>query len=49
MSFHNREVKFPIKPQVTLNKINIEYATEVKFLGIYITETEIYNNKFNVM
>jgi len=39
MSFHNRQVKFPIKPQVTLNKINLEYTTEVKFLGIYITET----------
>ena len=31
MSFHNRQVKFPIKPQVTLNKINLEYTTEVKF------------------
>ena len=39
MSFHNRQVKFLIKPQVTLNKINLKYRTEVKFLGIYITET----------
>jgi len=49
MSFHNRQVKFPIKPQVTLNKINLEYTTEVKFLGIYITETLKWDTHIQIL
>jgi hypothetical protein len=44
MSFHNRQSKFPIKPQVSLNKVNLEYTAETKFLGIYITETLKWNS-----
>jgi len=43
MSFHNRQSKLLVKPQVIFNKFNPEYITETKFLGIYITET--LNNK----
>ena len=39
MSFHKRQSKFPIKPQVSFNKLNLEYTAETKFLNIYITET----------
>jgi hypothetical protein len=39
MSFHNRQWKFPIKPQVSFNKLNLEYTGETKFLNIYIMET----------
>jgi len=39
MPFHNRQSKFPVKPQVSFNKLNLEYIDESKFLGIYITET----------
>jgi hypothetical protein len=38
MSFHNRQSKFPIKPQVSFNKLNMEHTAETKFLGIHITE-----------
>ena len=43
MSFHNRQSKLLVKPQVIFNKLNLEYITEMKFLGIYIMET--LNNK----
>ena len=49
MSFHNRQVKFLIKPQVTLNKINLEYTTEVTFLGIYITETLKWDTHIQIL
>jgi len=39
MSFHNRQSKFLIKPQVSFNKLNLEYTAETKFLGIHITGT----------
>ena len=39
MSFHSRQSKFPIKPQVSFNKLNLEYTAEMKFLGTHITET----------
>jgi len=43
MSFHNRQVKVPIKPKVTLNGSSLEYVADLKFLGIYITETLNWN------
>jgi len=39
MSFHNRLTNFPVKLQVSFNKLNLEYMAESKYLGIYITET----------
>jgi len=39
MSFHDRQSKFLIKPQVSFNKLNPEYTAKTKFLGIHITET----------
>ena len=43
MSFHNRQEKVPIKPKVTLNGSSLEYVADLKFLGIYITETLNWN------
>jgi hypothetical protein len=43
MSFHNRQVKVPKKPQVTLNGSPLEYVPDLKFLGIHITETLNWN------
>jgi hypothetical protein len=45
MSFHNRQSKFLIKPQVSFNKLNLEYTAETKFLGIHITETLKWNSR----
>jgi hypothetical protein len=39
MSFHNKQTEGPAKPKVTINNMNLNYTTETKFLGIYITET----------
>ena len=36
MSFHNRQSQFPVKPQVSFDKLNLEYTVEAKFLDIYI-------------
>ena len=44
-SFHNRQSKLLVKPQVSFNKLNLEYITETKFLGIYITETLKWNSR----
>jgi len=44
MSLHNRQSKFPVKPQVSCNKLNLEYTAETKFIGIYITETLKWNS-----
>jgi len=44
MSFHNRQSKFPIKPQVSFNKLNLEYTAETKFLGIHVMETLNWNS-----
>jgi hypothetical protein len=44
MSLHNRQIKFPVKPQVTFNRMNLVYTAEMKFLGIYITETLKWNS-----
>ena len=34
--FHNRQSKFPVKPEVSFNKLNLAYTAEKKFLGIYV-------------
>jgi hypothetical protein len=39
MSFHSRKTNFLVKPQVTFNKMNLDYTAETNFLGIHITET----------
>jgi len=42
-SFHNRQSKLLVTPQVSFNKLNLEYVTEIKFLGIYIIEKLKWN------
>jgi len=49
MSFHNRQEKSSIKPQVSLNKSTLEYTAELKFLGIHITETLKWNSHIWVL
>ena len=49
MSFHNRQVKVPIKPKVTLNGSSLEYVADLKFLGIYITETLNWNTHVQLL
>jgi len=44
MSFHNKQSNFPVKLQVSFNKLNLEYIAETKFLGVYITETLKWNS-----
>jgi len=44
-SFHNRQSKLLVTPQVSFNKLNLEYITEMKFLGIYIIETLKWNSR----
>jgi len=39
ISFHNRQSKLLVKPQVSFNKFNLEYITEKKFLCICIMDT----------
>jgi len=43
-SFHNRQSKLKIKPQVTFTKLNLEHRAEMKFLGIHITGTLKWNS-----
>jgi hypothetical protein len=47
MSFHNRQSNFPVKPQVSFNKLNLEYTAETKFISIYITETLKWNSFYS--
>ena len=35
---------FWLKPQVTFNKMNLDYIAETKFLGIHIMETLKWNS-----
>jgi hypothetical protein len=44
LSFRNKQSKIPVKPKITLNKINLVYTSKTKFLGIYITETLRWNS-----
>jgi hypothetical protein len=39
MSFHNKCTENLVQPKVIINDMNLNYATETKFLGIYVTET----------
>jgi hypothetical protein len=39
MSFHSTQTNFLVNPQVTFNKMNLDYTAEMKFLGIHIVET----------
>jgi hypothetical protein len=48
MSFHNRQEKSSIKTQVSFNRSTLEYTAELKFLGIYITETLKWNSHIQV-
>jgi len=43
-SFHNRQSKFPVKPQVSFNKLSLECTAETTFLGIHVTETLKWNS-----
>jgi hypothetical protein len=45
MSFHNRQSKFLEKPQVSFNKIKLNYTAEMKFLSLYISETLKWNSR----
>lgn len=38
VSFHTTQNRNPLKPQITFNNTDICYKSELKFLGIYITE-----------
>jgi hypothetical protein len=44
MLFHSRHTNFLVKPQVTFNKMNLDYTAETKFLCIHITETLKWNS-----
>jgi hypothetical protein len=44
MSFYNRQRSFLVKPQVTFNKMNLDYTPETKFLGVHITQTLKWNS-----
>jgi hypothetical protein len=37
VSFHTKQNRNPLTPQVTFNNMDIGYKSELKFLGIYIT------------
>jgi len=43
MSFHNKQTVHMVKPIVTINKKNLNYITETKFLGIHITQSLKWN------
>jgi hypothetical protein len=43
MLFHTRWKKCPVRPQVTLKKMNLIYTAETKLLGVYIMETLKWN------
>jgi hypothetical protein len=45
ISFHNRQIKFLLKPQITFNKMSMVYTSETKFLGIYITKILKWNSR----
>jgi hypothetical protein len=47
MSFYNRQSNFPVKSQVSFNKLNLEYTAETNFIGIYITETLKWNSFYS--
>ena len=44
MFFHDRQTNILVKPQVTFNKMILDYTAETKFLGIHITEKLKWNS-----
>jgi hypothetical protein len=38
MSFHSRHTRPSLRPQITFKNIKITYQSELRFLGIYVTE-----------
>jgi hypothetical protein len=38
VSFHTKQKRYPLRPQVTFKNMDIAYKSKLKFLGIYITE-----------
>jgi len=44
MSFHSTKTNFLVKPQVTFNKMNLDYMAETKFLGNHMVETLKWNS-----
>jgi hypothetical protein len=38
MSFHSKQMRVPLRPQTIFKNIEITYQSELRFLGIYITE-----------
>jgi hypothetical protein len=38
VSFHTKQHRNSLKPKATFNKMDIGYKSELKYLGIYITE-----------
>ena len=49
MSFHNRQSKFLLKPQISSNKVNLKYTAETKFLSIHFTETLNWNSHVQLL
>jgi len=49
LSFHNRKLKAPINPYVTLNGSSLEYVADLKCLGIHITETLNWNIRLQTL
>jgi hypothetical protein len=43
MSFHTRQKRTPLKPQVTFDGMDIAYKSETKFLGILLSENMTWN------
>jgi len=49
MSFYNKHKVHTVKPKVTINKMDLNYITETKFLGIHITESLKWNSHVKVL
>jgi hypothetical protein len=49
MSFYNKHKEHMVKPKVTINKMNLNYTTETKFLGIHIIESLKWNSHVKVL
>jgi hypothetical protein len=39
MSFHSRQLRDPLRPQIVFKNTEILYQSDLRFLGIYMTET----------
>ena len=49
MSFYNKQTVHKVKPKVIINKKNIQYITETKFLGLHITESLQWNTHIKAL